>query len=356
MKKEIRVGFGDLAAERRRVKSKFLDQVNSLIDWRPISNIIHKYYTKGWSKNGPPAYDGLLLFKMSLLQTWYGLRDYEIEEQVNDRITFSRFVGLSMDSKSPDHSVISRFRSHMTEKKAYEKLFKVLNKQLEKHHIIVKTGAIVDASITSSPLTPSFPKAYEIVSDRLEESFEEDSKTQGHAETSVHFAEKKSGIDAEARWLKKGNKLYYGYKQHVITERQGMILGLVTTGANEQDTSQLEALLKTTDLPPNIPLFADKGYRSKKNGNILYQSRLRDCIERKATRSKSLSFWEKKFNKIIGKTRYKIERVFGSIKRWFSATQARYRGVEKMHTQHLLQAMAYNLYRAPGILMSNRQQ
>ena len=77
----------------------------------------------------------MLLFKVCLLQTWYGLSDYEVEEQVNDRISFSRFVGLSMDDTCPDHSVISRFRTTMTQNNAYEKVFKALNK----HKIIVKT-------------------------------------------------------------------------------------------------------------------------------------------------------------------------------------------------------------------------
>jgi IS5 family transposase len=36
----------------------------------------------------------------------------------------------------------------------YEKLFKVMNRELEKHNIIVKKGILVDASITDSPLKP----------------------------------------------------------------------------------------------------------------------------------------------------------------------------------------------------------
>lgn len=118
--------------------------------------IIGKSYSKGESVAERPSYPGLLLVKICLLQTWYGLSDYEVKDQVNDRISFSRFVGLSMDDKCPDHSAISRFRTAMTEKKAYDKLFKEMNKQLQSHSIIVNTGVIVDASITDSP--PVNPK------------------------------------------------------------------------------------------------------------------------------------------------------------------------------------------------------
>jgi len=63
MKNEKHIGFADLAAERRKVKTEFFDQVNTLIDWRLISNIINKYYQKGESVSGRPAYEGLLLLK-----------------------------------------------------------------------------------------------------------------------------------------------------------------------------------------------------------------------------------------------------------------------------------------------------
>ncbi|HAF35627.1 MAG TPA: IS5/IS1182 family transposase, partial [Sphingobacterium sp.] len=57
---------------------------------------------------------------MTLLQTWYGLSDYEVEDRINDSISFSRFVCISLDDSVPDHSVISRFRSSLKEKGVYE--------------------------------------------------------------------------------------------------------------------------------------------------------------------------------------------------------------------------------------------
>jgi IS5 family transposase len=56
---------------------------------------------------------------MTLLQTWYGLSDYEVEDRVNDSISFSRFVGISLDNPVPDHSVISRFKTELTKKGVY---------------------------------------------------------------------------------------------------------------------------------------------------------------------------------------------------------------------------------------------
>ncbi len=353
MKKEQFIGFADLAAERRKVKSQFFEQINKLIDWRPINTLINRYYTKGESAVGNLAYPGLLLFKMSLLQTWYNLSDYEVEDQVNDRISFSRFVGLSIDSKAPDHSVLSRFRTIMTEKSAYDKLLKALNKQLEKHQIMIQSGkAMIDASVTVSPRSPLGKPEYAVQEDRSDKPREEEAISQ--EENSVKLLKKtQPGVDTDARWLKKGGKLHYGYKKHVISDEQGLILGVHSTAANVNEIANLEAVLNTVTLAPGTALYGDKGYQSQKNKQLLKDRGLKSRVMCKASKSRALRPWEVKFNKGISKLRYKIERTFGSMKRWFGAGVCRYVGLAKTHTQHLLEAMSYNLYRCPGIVMSN---
>ncbi|OFX76330.1 MAG: hypothetical protein A2X12_03020 [Bacteroidetes bacterium GWE2_29_8] len=109
----------------------------------------NRHYQKGESAIGRPSYDGLVLFKICLLQTWYGLSDYEAEDQVNDRISFSRFAGISMDEKLPDHSLISRFRTKLTQRNAYDKILQLINHQLESKQIIVKQGINVLAFLKS---------------------------------------------------------------------------------------------------------------------------------------------------------------------------------------------------------------
>jgi IS5 family transposase len=71
----------------------------------------------------------------------------------------------------------------------------------------------------------------------------------------------------------------------------------------------------------------------------------------KATKSKALSKREIQFNKGVSRLRYKVERTFGSTNRWLGAGIARYVELNKMHTQHLMQAIAYNLYCSPGRIM-----
>jgi len=152
--------------------------------------------------------------------------------------------------------------------------------------------------------------------------------------------------------------LHYGYKKHHVTDDEGLILGVKTTPANKNEIALLDEVLDTVtvELPKHIPAKGDKGYQSQKNAEILKKRKLKNYILKKAKKNKPLTHWEKKFNKIISKTRYKVERTFGSIKRWFMGGTARYRGINKMHTQNLMEAMCYNLYRSPGIVVSNSQK
>jgi IS5 family transposase len=109
----------------------------------------------------------------------------------------------------------------------------------------------------------------------------------------------------------------------------------------------------TANLPEGIALKADKGYQSKKNEEILKKRKLKNHMLKKAVKNKPLTKLEKRFNQFVGQTRFKVERTFAGIKRWFNGRVARYRGVEKMQTQNLMEALCYNLYRSPGRFASN---
>ena len=51
--------------------------------------------------------------------------------------------------------------------------------------------------------------------------------------------------------------------------------------------------------------------------------------------------------------RYAVERTYASMRRWFGAGVTRYVGLAKTHAQHIMEAIAYNLYRTLGIIVSN---
>ncbi|WP_404812420.1 hypothetical protein ACIRNY_01730 [Capnocytophaga canimorsus] len=69
------MSFAAYDVERRTRKGSFYAQVDTIIDWNPISAIIDQHYQKGLSTSGEKPYDGLLLFKMLLIGMWNPMSD-----------------------------------------------------------------------------------------------------------------------------------------------------------------------------------------------------------------------------------------------------------------------------------------
>lgn len=77
-----------------------------------------------------------------------------------------KFCGMQLEDSVPSYSVLSRFRTELTEKKAFDLLLSQINHQLEKHRIIIHQGVKVDASITQSSFHSKKPKTFEIKTER----------------------------------------------------------------------------------------------------------------------------------------------------------------------------------------------
>jgi IS5 family transposase len=308
---------------RKKRKLSFLDNVLLLIEWTRIERIIRKKYKKFFNAVGSPAYPSLTMFKIMLLQTWYDLSDPQTEEALLDRISFARFVGLSLASDVPDHSTICRFRNELLELGLYEKLFNEINKQLEEKGILVRKGAIVDATVIESSRRPrKVVETERIPEDRKEEDDKDDND--GNA-PEIHYSE-----DTDAKWLKKGNKSIYGFKAHlaVDTER-GLILAGHVTSANISDMHQLDQVVEECNLPKGAEVLTGKGYACESNRKILDNRKLKDKIMKKAARNRALTEEEKKWNNEISKIRYKVEQTIGLLKKNLGFTRMRYLGTGK---------------------------
>ena len=339
------MSFAELALSKRKINTRFFDAVNAMIDWGRIERVIDQFDTRGKRLDGNPCYAGLVLFKMSLLGIWYGLSDRELEDHVNDSISFTRFCGLSLEDSIPDHSIVSRFRTMLSTQEVWHTLLDEVNRQLQEKGLLVRTGTIVDASITESPLKPKGKAQYEVVADN--ETVESDNGSQDGAKLQKMV---KPGVDIEAAWTKKAGKLYYGYKKHHATDMNGIVLAVETTAANTHDGQVLELLVERADPAPKTSLYADKGYCSEANSKYLRSKQLYNGIMKKGSRNHELSTYHKKKNRLISSVRWVVERTFGGQKRWFGTGKARYRGLERTNGQHILEAICYNLRRAPRLL------
>jgi IS5 family transposase len=114
-----KISFADLAVEgtlKHNRSVKLMERINAVVRWNDIEALLMEYYQVGKEEEGADAYPPILLLKCLLLQKWFSFRprrasspegigsDPELENQINDRISFKKFLGLSIDKPSPDHS------------------------------------------------------------------------------------------------------------------------------------------------------------------------------------------------------------------------------------------------------------
>ena len=71
-----------------------LSKVSNLIDWMPMRRILDEMYDNKSEKGGRPNCDLISMFKILILQQWYGLSNLEVERQMADRISFISFLGF----------------------------------------------------------------------------------------------------------------------------------------------------------------------------------------------------------------------------------------------------------------------
>src|ERR1700684_710423 len=97
-----------------------LDRLAGLVKWYRFEKLLAHLR----DEEGPgPGYAVLVLFRALLLQSLYGLSDRELEEALGDRLSFKRFVGLSLEDAVTDPTGLNRFRNQLVEQGLLEKLF-----------------------------------------------------------------------------------------------------------------------------------------------------------------------------------------------------------------------------------------
>ena len=314
-------------AARRLGDDDVFSKVDSLLDWSPIEGLLRRGL--GRSGLGPQGYGALTLFKCLLLGQWHGLSDMQLERALKVRLDFMLFCGLDLHGAIPDHSTHCRFRNALVQAKVYDALLGEICRQLEVHGLKMAQAeaAIIDATLIESAARPRQYIEHPAI-DREEDDT---------PETTIKYS-----ADPDATWVKKGRKSTLGYKGFARCDEEGYIDKVHVTPANKGESPQFGTMI---DGAKAQRVLADKAYASKANREMLKGSH-KDGIMRKAVRNKPLRASEKRFNKIITKTRYRVEQCFGTMKRLFGLHRARYFGSAKTHAQMTMAAIAANLTKA----------
>ncbi len=184
-------------------KNNFLIRLNEIVPWedlRPILKQIRQKPRK--SKAGRKPIDVILMFKLLILQKLYNISDEQLEYQVNDRLSFMQFLGLSLSDAVPDGTTVWLFRQQLTEAGLVEVLFEKFESYLQSHGYQAKGGQILDATIVP------VPKQH--ISKEEKEQLDEGEIPQDWQDNPHRLSQR----DIDARWTKKNNRSHFGYKEH----------------------------------------------------------------------------------------------------------------------------------------------
>jgi IS5 family transposase len=288
-----------------------LDRLAGLVKWYRFEKLIGHLRDEG--SPGRPGYPVLVLFRAVLLQSLYGLSERELEEALGDRLSFKRFVGLSLEDATPDHTVLNRFRNQLVEQGLLEKLFGELDRQLENAGVILKRGTMLDATLIQAVSVP--PK------------------------------EDRPSNDPDARFTKRQGKggSTFGYKAHMgVDEGSGLIRAVLTTPANINDTTPADELIRGDE----AVVWADAAYDTHARRARLKAEGKKPRIARRPNRHHpELPPRLKRYNRLIARRRAQVETTFATLKRRMRLTCIRYVGLMKASGQVLLASIAFNMRR-----------
>ncbi|MFH0958677.1 MAG: IS5 family transposase [Pseudomonadota bacterium] len=323
---------------------KRLEKINQVINWSQVEEILLLHYTVGSRREGADAYPPLMLLKGLLLQKWYRIdSDPELENQINDRISFKKFLGLSFDQHSPDHSTFSRFRGRLS-KEAMTLINSVVLQQFSQKGLTINEGIAVDARLVQSASHP-------ISNEEIKKQQEKRETPEGKLDRNGNLL--KFSRDLDSDWTVRNNIPHYGLKEHAsVDTHHGFVLSTDLTPASVHDSTYLPyciaASCHTED--PIGKVYADKGYYGEPNRGFLQMNGIADGIMRKDTRSTRLTDYEKERNKQISKVRYIVEQYFGLSHLQTNAFRARFTRIVINIMDALFRQMAFNLFRGGRIL------
>lgn len=138
------LGFAEAFVAPEFGRNRRLEAITGLIDWAPLQRLLAPPHA---ADAGRPPYPALAMFKVLLLQQWYGLSDPGMEEALGDRASFRFFAGFSLSDAVPDETTICRFRNGLAAGAGLaEALFAEINRQLEAKGFILKRGSSMPPS------------------------------------------------------------------------------------------------------------------------------------------------------------------------------------------------------------------
>jgi len=317
-----------------------LDRLKKVIDFELFRSTLELVDVKARKSNaGRKPNDRVLMFKMLILQHMYKLSDDALEYQVVDRLSFMRFLGLSLSGQVPDAKTVWLFRDELTNADLIKPLFARFEQALTAQGVQLNSGQIVDATFVEVP--------------RQRNKREENEQIKAGNKPTDWKAKKSAQKDTDARWTKKNNERYYGYKDHInIDAATKLITEYAVTDASVHDSQLLIEVLRPAAKGGAI-VHADSAYRSEKTEEALLEAGYSSEIHERAYRNMPLTKDQEAANTVKSTIRARVEHVFGSVHMSMGGTRVRSVGINRAKTNIGLMNLAYNIKRVETLIRNN---
>jgi transposase, IS5 family len=324
-------GFFDLDKRLEAISAKGdpLEALNFIVPFESfragIEAVVRPSAEERKSNAGRKPFDAVMMFKILVLQTLYNLADEQVEYQIRDRLSFMRFLGLGLEDTVPDATTVWLFREALAEAGLVKTLFERFNGYLEAKGYIARGGQIVDATIVNAP---------------KQHNTRDENEAIKAGKTPEGWDEK----PANARWTKKNEESFYGYKNHVSVDRKHKIIRrYAETDASVHDSQKLDEILDKSNTSNEV--WADSAYRSAETEVKLKGKGYKSRIHRRGARSHPLSERQKAANTTRSRVRARVEHVFADQENGMGGIFVRTIGMARAAVKIGMMNLVYNMRR-----------
>ena len=310
-----------------------LVQLDRAIDWELFRKTLEEVRSaRRKSAAGRKPFDAVMMFKIMILQSLYNLSDDAVEYQIRDRLSFMRFLGITLADRVPDAKTLWLFREKLIEAELIETLFGAFDDFLIARGYAARKGQIVDARIVAAPRQRNTREENETI------------KNGGEPQEWAETPHKQRQKDIDARWTQKNGVNHYGYTNHVAVDvKHKFVRRWAVTGAAVHDSQLFEELLDERNSNGNV--WADSAYRTPDNFEVLKKQGFREKIQRKGVRGRTLTEREKQGNRARSKVRSRVEHVFGAMKMRAGDLIVRTIGIVRARCKIALRNLTYSMTR-----------
>jgi IS5 family transposase len=307
----------DLNTKKTR-KREFLEQMEQVIPWSALLELIAPYYPEG--RTGRPPFSLSTMLRVYFMQQWFTLSDPAMEEAFFDTPLYREFAKVEELSRVPDESTILRFRHRLEKHKLTEQILATVNELLTHSGLLLKTGTVVDATLIAAPTSTK---------------------------------NKDKARDPEMHSSKKGNQWYFGMKAHIgVDAESGLVHTVRGTSGHVSDIAEANILLHGEE----TLAFGDAGYqgvekRADAKEDVTWHIAMRPGKRRALDKENEADALIDQAEKLKASVRAKVEHPFRVIKRQFGFVKVRYRGLKKNTAQLFTLFALSNLWMVRGKLM-----